>query len=153
MDTISDLKLVVIFSRLGPYHLARLEATGRMAQTNGYRLYGIEASCSGGDYAWDKTTSMNQFFERITLFPERNYHELKRSEISSAIWDALNRIDPAVVAIPGWSFPEAVAALHWCHRVKRRAICMSDSKFDDMPRLWWKEWIKKFFSLVGLMPL
>lgn len=138
--------IAIIFSRFGPYHIARLEATGWLVLQHDFRLYGIDVSCYGGTYSWDKVTFFHQTFERITLFPELGYHSIPRSEIFYAISDALDRIDPLVVAIPGWSSSEAVAALIWCQCKHRRAICMSDSKADDMPRSWWKEWTKnKFF--------
>jgi glycosyltransferase involved in cell wall biosynthesis len=56
---------------------------------------------------------------------------------------SLAAIGPDVVAINGYSAKDAQSLLGWCRLYRRPAILMFDSKFDDAPRTWWKERIKR----------
>jgi len=47
------------------------------------------------------------------------------------------------MAIHGYSTCDAWSALAWCRLHHRKAILLSDSKYDDMPRLGLKEWVKQ----------
>jgi 1,2-diacylglycerol 3-alpha-glucosyltransferase len=55
----------------------------------------------------------------------------------------LDHIHPDIIAIPGYSSNDALAALSWCKLNHRRAILMTESKLDDAVRSGWKEVIKK----------
>jgi glycosyltransferase involved in cell wall biosynthesis len=48
-----------------------------------------------------------------------------------------------VVAVNGWSVAEARAALFWARRNGRPVILMSETKHDDLKRVWWKELPKR----------
>jgi glycosyltransferase involved in cell wall biosynthesis len=61
----------------------------------------------------------------------------------AALWRVLCNVSPKAVAIPGWALPEARTAARWCRFNERIAILMSESKFDDGPRAWPKECIKR----------
>jgi 1,2-diacylglycerol 3-alpha-glucosyltransferase len=129
------LSIAVLWQRFGPYHLARLRgACGYFSD-----VYGIEVA--GRDhYAWDPIQS--QFpFHRTTLFADREYASLRRSELTRAVWNQLERIQPDAVAINGWSVPEAMIALRWCKRRDRLAILMSETFKPSGNRI--KEWVKK----------
>ena len=53
------------------------------------------------------------------------------------------RLDPAVVVVPGWSHPAALAMLAWCSSRRRPAVLMSASTAHDERRRWWREAIKR----------
>jgi glycosyltransferase involved in cell wall biosynthesis len=57
----------------------------------------------------------------------------------------LDEIKPDAVAVPGWGYIDALAALQWSllHRVP--VVCMSDSMARDERRRWWKEIVKRRF--------
>ena len=134
--------VAVIWPRFGPYHVARLEVASRTLAENGWRVVGVEIARTDDTYAWNVTGGAESF-DRFALFPKSNYHTLTPRQIASAVSDTLDRTSPSAVATVGWSFPEARAALNWCRTNARAAICMSDSKHDDIPRTWWKEWMKR----------
>jgi len=133
--------VAVIWPRFGPYHIARLEAAGRRFGEGG-RVVGLEVARTDDTYVWSVVDGA-ECFERVTLFPHASYQDLPPRRVSHAICDTLDRINPEALAIVGWSFPEARAALRWCGRNGQAAICMSDSKRDDVPRRWWKEFLKR----------
>jgi glycosyltransferase involved in cell wall biosynthesis len=55
-------KIAVLFSRIGPYHFARLRAAGEVAEVTG-----IEFSDVDGTYAWEAVVG-EENFQRVTLF-------------------------------------------------------------------------------------
>ena len=69
---ISDIKLVVTFRRVGPYHHARLKAVAKIFQN----LTVIEGSGKDQIYAWDKVDT-GASFHKITLFPDDDAHFVK----------------------------------------------------------------------------
>jgi glycosyltransferase involved in cell wall biosynthesis len=138
----SAMKIAVLWSRFGPYHLARLRGAADAAVSCGATVTGIEVAATDQDYAWAQAHGAHDF-ERVTLFPRGDYHALSAGEIADAVTQALDRLRPAAVAINGWSVPEARAAVAWCRRQGRRAVLMSETKADDHHRPWWKELVKR----------
>jgi glycosyltransferase involved in cell wall biosynthesis len=131
------LELAVLFHRLGPYHHARLQAAGLRCS-----LTSVELSLVDGTYRWANVDGARGF-RRVTLFQHADADAVAPREVSRRVRDALTRADPAVVAIPGWSHPAALAALLWCLRRRRPAVMMSDSTAADATRRWHREAIKR----------
>jgi len=126
--------LAVLWQRLGPYHLARLQAAAKHFE----KVVAVEIA-SRDHYAWE-TTDADCGLERLTLFRDRPYESLSRREIASAVAARLNQIDPQFVAINGWSVPEARAALRWTNRHGRYSILMSETFEPSRNRI--KEFVK-----------
>lgn len=135
-------KIVLLWPRFGPYHIARLSAAQKAFSERGMKVIGVEIATKDSAYAWE-VTKVSKSLDKITLFPGTNYHELDYMAINTAVKNALKRIDPLAVATVGWSFPEARAALVWCRRNSCKAIAMSASKRDDISRRWWCEILKQ----------
>jgi glycosyltransferase involved in cell wall biosynthesis len=132
----------VIFHRLGPYHLARLEAAGKLMP-----LVALETSCVDGTYAWDFVGGSSGF-ERSTLFPEVDALKQSKCEVVRRVARALDRIEPDVVAIPGWADAAALGALDWCRRNAVASVMMSESTEWDEARHSCRETAKR--RVVGL---
>jgi hypothetical protein len=77
-----------------------------------------------------------------TLFPEAMYHELPKAKVRAAMSGMLDDLRPEVVAISGYGMADSRAALAWACRSGARKVMMTESKADDAPRVWWKEWLK-----------
>ena len=121
-------RVAVLFDRFGPYHVARLVAAARRVP-----LVGIEVFGESAEYAWDRVDSGARF-DRITLFPDADAGTVPRADVRHAVCDALERIRPAAVALPGWAHPAALAGLSWCLRRAVPAVVMSESNAWDEPR-------------------
>ena len=139
---------VVLFERLGPYHLARLEAAGqRMTLTC------LELLTHDKTYAWEVTEGA-EHFRRVRLFGlgEEGASTL---EVVRRVHAALDEANPQTVAVPGWAAPLALAALDWCASRRRPVVMMSESTVGDAPRHFLKEAIKRRlvggFSAAGLV--
>lgn len=131
------MDVAVLFSRLGPYHVARLNAVGKRAS-----LTAIELSGKATEYAWDPVDTPPTF-QRITVFPERTHLDVTVSELREKVEAALTEAAPDAVALPGWDDSGTLLALHWCREHGVPAVVMSASTALDAPRTWWKEAVKK----------
>lgn len=152
------MKIAVIWARFGPYHIARLTGAARAAAASGARVIGIEVARRDAIYAWDEVRADTPF-ERVTLAMSQAYEDVAAAEIRRRLIETLERHNPDVVAVNGWSVTEARAAIGWCaSRPSVRAVLMSESKADDKVRPWWKEVAKSWLvtscdtALVGGRP-
>lgn len=154
------MNIVVIFYNIGGYHAARLRAAYAACQQNGWNLTVIQVTDHTRERPWgdiDKEIT----FPIKTLLPaattptstDRSPWSRIAASLLPACLDALN---PDILAIPGWGFPISRAALSWCQSHRIPAILMSESKWDDEKRQWWREqlkswlYVKKFAAaLVG----
>jgi 1,2-diacylglycerol 3-alpha-glucosyltransferase len=136
------VRIAVLWSRLGPYHLARLRGAAAAAGGYGASVVGLEVAARDRDYEWAPAPGADGF-ERVTLFPGADYHGLSAGAIGRAVAETLDRVRPDIVAVNGWSVPEARAAAAWGRRHGRRLVLMSETKADDHLRPWWKEMIKR----------
>ena len=135
------LKLVIHWPRFGPYHLARLRAVQAKAETFGFCLIGMEIASRDKTYLWREELSND--LERQVIFPGYTREDVEARKLWMGVFRMLGQIRPDVVAINGYSAPDALAILSWCRMNGRPAILMTESKADDAPRSRWKEGIKK----------
>jgi glycosyltransferase involved in cell wall biosynthesis len=129
-------RVAVLFQRFGPYHHARLNAAGQLLAVCGVEACGMEST-----YAWDKVEGAAAF-TRVTLTERETDTREWRQELRRKMWRALDDLKPHVVAVPGWSFVDALSALEWCDANHTPAVVMSESTAWDERRTFWKEWIK-----------
>ncbi len=129
-------KLAVIVHRVSPYHFARFRALGRLIPT-----VVIEMSGADHTYAWDAVCGTDAF-ARLTLFTAEDSRSQSAAAVSARLKGALGQCRPSALAIPGWSFPEALESLVLAAKLKIPAILFSDSTAWDEKRVAWKEAIK-----------
>ncbi len=138
--------VVAQWSRLGPYHLARLRAAHAHLRARGGDVVAMETASNDAVYAWDLATATEPFL-RVQIFPGETYETLPPRRIVAGVLATLDRLDPDAVVINSYSAPDAQAALLWCRRRRRVAVCLMESKADDAERTPLREWIKA--RLVG----
>jgi len=130
-------RMAVLFHRIGPYHFARLRASGKVAEVTA-----IEFSNRDSTYAWDPVPGQAGF-ERVTLFHDVAVETQSGRQVDLAVCKALSQVRPEVVAIPGWSHCCSLAALRWCLRQRVPAVLMSETTAWDQKRSFWKEALKR----------
>jgi glycosyltransferase involved in cell wall biosynthesis len=135
--------IVVIIRAIGPYHEAPLRAAAATC-----RISAVELGETDGINIWDRSDTGG--YPRTTLFPGRDGASVGYMEMRARLGEALDRLGPAAVAIPGWHGTGTRAALAWCAAHGVPAILMSDSAAEDAVRRWPKEAIKaRLVSLCG----
>ncbi len=130
------IRTAFLCDRLGPYHLARLNAANRLAA-----ITAIEFSLRDDTYAWDLCTDKARF-SRITLFKDKPISMQPRRVVAKRVRAVLEALCPHVVVISGWDAPASLTALTWCLETKTSTVMMSESQQQDEPRVWWKEALK-----------
>lgn len=124
-STLRELTVAVMWRRIGPYHSARLEAAAQALAARSATLSTIEVAGREGTYDWDVVETPGSF-RRRTLFPGAEYSRLSPARIRARLRAALDEVDPDVVAVNGWAFPESHAAIAWCRRHRRALVVMAE---------------------------
>lgn len=122
--------VVVMFSRFGPYHLARLRAAAKA-----FAVAGVEVSNVDKTYAWSEVREA-QGFRREMLFEGRDVAGVSRRELRLRLSAVMGALKPAVVAVPGWSERASLGLLKWGLRNRVPVVMMSDSTKEDKARPW-----------------
>ncbi|HMP76774.1 MAG TPA: glycosyltransferase family 4 protein [Kiritimatiellia bacterium] len=135
-------RVAVLFSRLGPYHLARLRGAASALDRAGAQLAAIAVAGIDRVYAWQPVALPTAYLS-VVLFPDIEYEQIGRRKLIRRLRAQLDAFDPVAVALPGWSFIEAKAGLEWCRDNGRAAILMTESAQSDHFRLWPREIAKQ----------
>ena len=154
------MHIVIIFYNIGGYHAARLRATQTACQQQGWKFTAVQVTDKTKEHPWGDVDKQITFALKTLLPVATTASSVDQSPSSSVaaslLPQLLDNIKPDIIAIPGWGFPVSRAALSWCKRHNIPAILMSESKWDDEKRFWWKEqlksllYVKKFdAALVG----
>lgn len=134
-------RLCIHWPRFGPLHLARLRATHAYFALRSVDLVGLETASDDDIYEW-RVESDEETFQRVQIFPGRNFNAIPPAEMHARTLETLDRLDPDAVATMSYGYPDARAALVWCRRNRRACIIMMASKEDDAERVGWRERVK-----------
>jgi glycosyltransferase involved in cell wall biosynthesis len=133
--------VAVIFHHIGPYHLARLNASA-----DKLLVTGVEWSAKRHD-PWGEAESAPRY-SKLSLFPEATEKYPAKAERRRAFWSALEQAKPDIVAVNGWNNFGSLVAADCCIRRGIPMVVMSESARQDEPRTVSKEMIKQ--RIVGL---
>lgn len=125
--------LCLQWPRLGPYHRARLRAAHAHGAGRGGRVVALELAGQDATYGWEAAEAPEPY-ERVVALPGETAESVPPRRAWAAVAAALDRVDPDAVAVTSYSTPDAQAALAWCRRRRRVAVCMLESKADDAER-------------------
>jgi glycosyltransferase involved in cell wall biosynthesis len=119
--------IAFLVQRIGPYHHARL---CQWAALRPGAVKVIEFRPADAVYAWSAVKENGRYERRVTHSREELCH-------------ALDELQPQVVVCVGYADPEINQAMAWalCRRVP--LVTCSDSTYDDEPRSWGKEALKR----------
>lgn len=125
------MKISFVIDNLGPYHIARLNAISKYSE-----VFVIEVRGKSLEYDWLPAESVT--FQRVTLM------QMTSGKVpQSALFNALNTVQPHVVFTSGWSGAANLAALLWSGQKKVPVIVMTESQEIDFPRQALVEWVKR----------
>ena len=140
------MHIVVLFYNIGGYHAARLRAAAAVCAERGWQLTAVQETDSAQEHPWGDLAK-EITFPIETLLPAKDAPDASDRHPQSPLAAyrlkaCLTRLSPDVLAIPGWGSPSSRAALRWAKKHQRPTVLMSESKWNDEPRTWWKETIK-----------
>jgi 1,2-diacylglycerol 3-alpha-glucosyltransferase len=135
-------KLAVIWIDWYAYHVARFRALAEHPALAG-RVRGVELVGGTGVHRGLRFRSAIPAELAVdTLFPEGSWGETGKLGIALALWKRLNRIDPAVLLVPGYYTAPGLAAALWGKLHGRRTVLMTESTEGDHRRVGPKEAFK-----------
>jgi 1,2-diacylglycerol 3-alpha-glucosyltransferase len=142
------MHIVVLFESIGNYHATRLQATDAVFQRLGWQLTAIQITDRTKEHPWGGLEHKLPFQIKTLVSASTSSNLIDHYPDSPAaaalLPKTLDELEPDVVAIPGWGFRMSRAALRWSNQHRKVAILMSDSKWDDVRRSWWKEQLKSW---------
>ncbi|QFS50327.1 glycosyltransferase [Nostoc sphaeroides] len=142
------MHIVVIFYNIGGYHAARLRAAYAACKQKGWTFSAIQVTDNTKEHPWGDVEQEITFPLKTLLPIATTSPSTPRNQEStvpaSLLPSCLDTLQPNILAIPGWGFPISRVALAWCRKHNVPTILMSESKWDDEKRQWWKEQLKSW---------
>ncbi|TWU25799.1 glycosyltransferase [Bythopirellula polymerisocia] len=141
--------LVVLWNNFGPYHVARLIACEKRLKLKNIRVIGIELAGQESTRDWQlERESLS--CEIHTLAPDVMLPK-DGKDLSPRMIEKLDELSPDYIAAAGYDRHEMRSAIQWAKQHHRSTILMSETKWDDRPRPFWKtvlikRFLKKFDS-------
>jgi len=137
--------IIFIWANFGPYHIDRLEAATE-ALRDSHRIIGIEIAGHSQIYPWSRTEKVSGF-ERVTLFPDRQFETLSAWRILIAMARACLKFHARQVFLCHYERIDTNMIAWLLRFLGFRTHVMIESKFDDKPRFLRRELLKKIFFL------
>ncbi len=137
----TSMKVALIFSSYGPYHLARLAGCRGRCE-----VVGIGGGGNCKEYAWDHDEPEGAGLRVVN--PGGPVGGLGRVEFRDRLRRELEGAGVDVVAVPGWADRLALEAMRWALERGKPVVMMSETSGLDRPSGGWKGWVRR--RLVGL---
>ena len=132
-------RIGILFSQFAAYHVDRCAAAAARLEGRA-TVVAVEMAQASAQYAWKPSGAVAGAEKRV-LFVGRRYEEIGRWSRFRAAFAALRGCDTVFIGI-GYHEPEVIALAFALRIAGRRVIAMSESKFDDFPRIMAREWLK-----------
>ncbi|WP_372717011.1 glycosyltransferase family 4 protein [Novipirellula sp.] len=130
--------VLVMFHRIGPYHLARLR--GAAAAVPDKTIIGLEGADGDEIYAWDAVESAG--IRKVTAFQGIDSGKMSRNDLLVRFRDVFRQESPIALFILGWTHL-GIAGLIAAKEQSIPVVLMSESSARDFYRNPIKEWIKR----------
>ena len=136
-----NIKLGILFSNFGPYHLARIKGCIDHCKQYKTKIVAIELAQSEEKYSW-KTKREDYNFPIFSAIQDQKLEKTNIFYLLLTLNLLLNNINPDVIAVVGYSQPGMLYTLLWGIWNRKPIILLTDSKENDELRIWWKEKLK-----------
>jgi glycosyltransferase involved in cell wall biosynthesis len=129
------MRVAIIFKNFGPYHLARIGALGAHCT-----VLPVEIHETSAEYKWGNEAG--KFIERTTLVFSDESPLPTNGVIRERLNEQMGRLQPDVIAVPGWFESVSLAAILWAREHGVPIVMMSETNRHDEQRRFYKEWAK-----------
>lgn len=140
------MKVAVLWTQMGPYHYARLNALGANSE---FAVWGLELCRREALREWNPPDSSRRFTP--VCIHDGILEETRQSLLSAKVTRVLDRLMPDAVVTAGYSPRAMRAAARWAKKNRRKRVLMSVSTSADRRRFLFVEmakgrWIRKNFD-------
>ncbi len=136
----TTIRIAVLFTNFGPYHLARIKALNKWCSHIGWEVIGIELARSEQEYAW--RIELEQLSFPIISVTLNQLEQVRLEQIVGSLYKVLSKINPDVLAIAGYGRPAMLATLLWGIWKRKPTILFSATHEHDAKRFAWTEILK-----------
>lgn len=136
----SNTKIAVFYTHLGPYHSARLNALNKIFP----RTCAVEIASGEKIYPWKYDRSLYSFKRKI-LFPEDSIDDVPVKAQCESVQVFLDEFNPDFIAVAGYGEPSMRAAAAWARKNNVPVILLFASTMKGNRRPFLKEIIKRFW--------
>jgi L-malate glycosyltransferase len=125
-----------VWENFGPLHVDRCEAVMR----RGFEVVGIEFASQSNTYEWLPTSPK---FRKITLFKSLADENIDEIGLFRALVSICRRSRAEHIFFCHYIKPAVFFSALAMRGIGRHVYTMNDSKFDDIPRNFWREMLKR----------
>jgi len=139
------ITVAVQYPSFGPQHPPRLAAIAKACPYSEARIVAMEMFRKDSDYEWDPVSDARAAYQRYTVSPGESAVERRSGgRLRAAVYRALDTIRPNVLVVNGWGHRESRHSLRWAAKHRCRTVLLSDSSYEDAPRVWHREAYKRW---------
>jgi glycosyltransferase involved in cell wall biosynthesis len=131
------MKILLFLRRIGPYHHARFSTAA--AQCN---IVVVQTRPSSQEYAWDFVPTGAYVIESFAAGNDPENGQ-RGKMLTRSVREVIHKHGPDVIVNTGWADPEYNEVVVQATRLDIPLVVISDSRYEDEPRVFYKEWIKK----------
>ncbi|MBT1704900.1 glycosyltransferase [Chryseosolibacter indicus] len=125
------MTILFFLHRIGPYHDARFRALGERIN-----LIAVETRPLSNEYPWDFEAKEKNYLAEKVLGGSKD-------KLREVVIELIKRYQPCSVITTGWADPEYHTVILVASKFRLPRIIVSDSRYEDEPRVFYKEWIKR----------
>ncbi len=126
------MKVLILNNDLRVYWKRRISFLHQYLAQNGIQFYAVELFGKGSPYAFDPYDNDQNWWS--CLFPDNDFSELSKGDISKRIFDKLDEINPDIVIGGSIVFFSGAIGLRWAKQHKKKFIMFDDGKPSDIKR-------------------
>jgi glycosyltransferase involved in cell wall biosynthesis len=131
-------KIAFVWENFGPLHVDRCEAVMR----RGFEVIGIEFANRSHTYEWFPPSTK---FRKTTLFNSLIDENVSEAKLFRAVLSACIRSRAQYIFFCHYFQPAVLLSALAMRGLGRNVYMMNESKFDDYPRNFWSEMLKRQF--------
>ncbi|MEB3310427.1 MAG: glycosyltransferase family 4 protein [Snowella sp.] len=137
-----SIKIGILFKNFGPYHFARIEGCINSFKNPPIEVIPIELGKAQTEYAW-VTEHRKKNYPIVSVIEDEQLEKVNPLQLVFKLNQALNKLQPDVLAIAGYFELGMLFALIWCLWHRKSIILLSESMENDAPRFQLRELIKQ----------
>ena len=135
-------RIAFVWDNFGPLHVDRCNAVARHFAGDA-EVIGIEIFAQSDLYAWEQSEVSE--FNKQTLFRDRSWSNTSSLRIAAAIVSAVLNHECRSVFLAHYDQLAIFLTATQLRMLGVDLFTMGCSKYDDAPRYWWRETVKKQF--------
>jgi 1,2-diacylglycerol 3-alpha-glucosyltransferase len=131
------MTILFFLRRIGPYHHARFSEAAKLVN-----LVAVQTRPSSQEYAWDFKPTGSYSIESFDPITDPE-HGLRGTALVISVQRTIDKHKPDVIVNTGWADAEYNEVVIQAAKGRLPLVVISDSRYEDEPRKFYKEWVKK----------